>query len=45
MSQNDTSARGQWSQVIMNTYGTPPVELVSGDGAVEIGRASCRERV
>ncbi|MDO5454086.1 MAG: acetylornithine transaminase [Corynebacterium sp.] len=34
MSQNDTSARGQWSQVIMNTYGTPPVELVSGDGAV-----------
>lgn len=34
MSQNDTSARGQWNQVIMNTYGTPPVELVSGDGAV-----------
>jgi acetylornithine/N-succinyldiaminopimelate aminotransferase len=34
MSQNDTSAHGQWDQVIMNTYGTPPVELASGDGAV-----------
>ncbi|AGS34756.1 acetylornithine aminotransferase [Corynebacterium maris DSM 45190] len=34
MSQNDTSARDQWGQVIMNTYGTPPVELVAGDGAM-----------
>ena len=26
----------QWNQVLMNNYGTPPVELVSGRGATVI---------
>lgn len=26
----------QWNQVLMNNYGTPPVELVSGHGAVVV---------
>lgn len=28
-----TDALTQWNQVLMNNYGTPPVELVSGKGA------------
>lgn len=28
-----SGAVDQWSQVLMNNYGTPPVELVSGEGA------------
>lgn len=29
-----TEAQQHWEPVMMNTYGTPPVALVSGDGAV-----------
>lgn len=28
-----TSVTQQWGQVLMNTYGTPPIQLVSGSGA------------
>ncbi|HZK31427.1 MAG TPA: acetylornithine transaminase [Corynebacterium sp.] len=34
MNQNTSSVRDQWGEVLMDTYGTPPVELVSGQGAV-----------
>lgn len=37
-----SDALNQWNQVLMNNYGTPPVELVSGRGATVIdaqGRA------
>ncbi len=37
-----SDALTQWNQVLMNNYGTPPVELVSGRGATVIdaqGRA------
>ena len=33
MSQTDTLRR-RWEAVMMNNYGTPPVALASGDGAV-----------
>ena len=40
-----SDALNQWNQVLMNNYGTPPVELVSGRGATVIdaqGRAPHR---